>query len=538
MKSILLAILFLILTITTSVGQNVSEQIIGNVSFLSTEHVYVRFGSTDGISIGDTLYFSKDNNIIPLLEVKSLSSISCVCKRLDIIQLSIRDNVFAQRKVQAPNIELDVEKSKLGLTLTDQAISETKKDTTKTNFKSHTDGRLSITSYTNLSTLHLNDNQRLRYNLSLNAQNIGNSRFSFDTYLSFTHQSTFAGISTVATTNIYDRLKIYSFNAKFDITKTANISVGRRINPNMANIGAIDGIQIENTSGTFSYGALMGYRPNPSNYWINDSLLDFGGFVGHKYFKEQLYANSSIAFFNQTNHGFIDRRYAYIQHSNSLLKNLDFFGSIELDLFKMVNGMPTNTLDITSTYLSLRYRPWRVLNLSLAYDARKNVYYFQTYKNLAESLLDVATRQGMRFQFSLNPVNNLIWGGNVGYRLPSISFGESTNAYTHLTYSNLPLIDGAITLSATGLKTPMLTGDIYGASYSRDIVEGKLYAELEYQKVNYQFTNGAEPLLQNIGELSITWYITRKLLLSTSYELTIDSENKQTRVFINLSQRF
>ena len=76
----------------------------------------------------------------------------------------------------------------------------------------------------------------------------------------------------------------------------------------------------------------------------------------------------------------------------------------------------------------------------------------------------------------------------MGYRLPSITNGESANAYTHLTYSNLPFIEGAMSVSATGLKTPMLNGNILGASYSRDVVEGKLFAMLEYQKVNYQFT--------------------------------------------------
>jgi hypothetical protein len=538
MKSFTLAILFSIISITPSVAQLVREQVIGNVSFLSTEHVYVRFVSTDGISIGDTLYFVKENTTIPLLIVKSLSSISCVCVRLDNTQLNIRNTVFALKTAQTPNIEMDVEKSKQGLSPTDQVINEVKKDTIKKDFIAQTDGRLSVTSYSNLSTQQTNDNQRFRYNLNLNAQHIGNSRFSFDTYVSFTHQLPLYGANLNDTSKIFERLKIYSLNAKFDFTKTANISIGRRINPNMANIGAIDGIQIENTSGQLSYGALIGFRPNYTNYWINDSLLDFGGFIGHKYFKEDSYVNTSIAFFNQTNHGYTDRRYAYIQHSNSILKNLDFFGSMELDIFKLENGKPTNTLDITSTYLSLRYRPWRQVNLSLAYDARKNVYYFQTYKNMAQTLLDVATRQGMRFQCAINPINNLTWGGNVGYRLPSITNGESANAYTHLTYSNLPFIEGAMSVSATGLKTPMLNGNILGASYSRDVVEGKLFAMLEYQKVNYQFTNGADPLLQDIGELSLSWFITRKLLLSASYELTIDSENKQTRVFINLSQRF
>ena len=539
-KSLFISIIIFFLSTFPIQGQTNIEPIYCSVSFFSIEHVYVRFSSTDGIEIGDTLYISKaGESSRPILTVKSLSSISTVCKRIDNTPLNIRDNVYALHKILVPNIEMDVEKSKQGLNTTDQVIGKLKSDSsTSTKYNTHSEGRFSVTSYTNTSSFHTNDTQRLRYNLNLNAQNIGNTRFSFESYISYTHKLSLNGIQDNISSSIYDMLKIYTLNAKIDFGKSANISIGRRINPSMANIGAIDGIQIENTSGLFSYGAMIGYRPNPTNYWINDSLLDCGGYIAHKYIKESLIVNSSIALFNQSNNGFTDRRYAYIQHNNSIISNLYFMGSMEIDFFELKNNKPSHAFNITSTFLSLKYRPWNRLNLSLSYDARKNVYYFQTYKNMAETLLDVATRQGLRFQFTYNPWKTLYWGANIGYRLPNISFGESTNAFSHLTYYNLPLIDGAISLNGTALRTPLLNGTLMGGSYSRDIIDGKLFAEIEYQRVNYTFSNGVDPLIQDIGELSITWNLTRKLLLSASYELTFEPENKLSRVFINLSQRF
>jgi hypothetical protein len=43
---------------------------------------------------------------------------------------------------------------------------------------------------------------------------------------------------------------------------------------------------------------------------------------------------NTLAFIQQNNSGQTDRRFAYFQHSNSLLTGLKFFGSVECDLYK------------------------------------------------------------------------------------------------------------------------------------------------------------------------------------------------------------
>ena len=58
-------------------GQNTGELLKGKVSYVSTQHVYVQFESTEGIHVGDTLFVSKDNVYVPVLTVTNLSSISC-----------------------------------------------------------------------------------------------------------------------------------------------------------------------------------------------------------------------------------------------------------------------------------------------------------------------------------------------------------------------------------------------------------------------------------------------------------------------------
>jgi hypothetical protein len=267
-------------------------------------------------------------------------------------------------------------------------------------------------------------------------------------------------------------------------------------------------------------------------------LFQYGAYISQQLTTKEGSMQTSIAFFNQTNNMLTDRRFVYIQHTNSLLKNVDFFGSAEVDLYGLQNNQPVTTPNLTSAYLSLRWRALHNLSLAVSYDARKNIYYYETYKNYVDSLLDKETRQGFKFQFNYQPFNRLSWGGTAGYRLATATSNQSLNGYTYLTYSQLPFIDASITINATMLKTTYMNGMIYGGSLSRDFFKGKVYAELSYQNVNYTFATTTQ-LLENIADLNLSWRITRKLIFSMDLEAMKDTNsNLQGRLFFNITQRF
>ena len=321
-------------------------------------------------------------------------------------------------------------------------------------------------------------------------------------------------------------LKIYNLALKYDIDKTSSVTLGRKINVNTANVGAVDGIQFEKKIKDITVGALAGTRPNDISYGFDSKLFQYGAFISHNIEKENGGVQTSLAFFNQTNNLKTDRRYLYLQHSNALLKNVDLFGSAEVDLF---NGI-SNSFNLTSAYMSLSYHPVNNLSLSLSYDARKNIYYYETYKNKIDSTLEKETRQGVRFRFNFRPFKYFSWGGNAGYRLHNATSHESWNAISYLTYSKIPLIDASITVTGTALETANLNGFIYGASMIKDFVDGNLSAEIEYRK--------ALIFAQDIAELSVSWRISKTLFLSTNFEATLENSIASGRVFINLSKRF
>ena len=89
------AILLLILCLSEAlaVGQ---EPLEGRVSYITSQHVYVRFSSTEGLNDGDTLFIQGNRGEVPVLVILSHSSTSCVCEPLGDLELKESDRVLAR----------------------------------------------------------------------------------------------------------------------------------------------------------------------------------------------------------------------------------------------------------------------------------------------------------------------------------------------------------------------------------------------------------------------------------------------------------
>jgi hypothetical protein len=107
-----------------------------------------------------------------------------------------------------------------------------------------------------------------------------------------------------------------------------------------------------------------------------------------------------------------------------------------------------------------------------------------------------------------------------------------------VTYSNIPGLKVAATLSATLLETSYMSGQIYGLGISRDLVPGKLSGGLDYKHVRYNFYSGETKLIQNMGEANLSWRILKKLSCGLYYEGTFDNSSIFNRLYINVTQRF
>lgn len=539
MKQILTAFLLLVFGYGLK-GQNLSVPMEGTISFVTTQNVYVKFQSTKDISPGDTLFIIHDAKKVPALLVKELSSISCVCARISKNQFAAGDKVSTQSKVIQPKISnsnVNLPVIQPVVITADSAVA--KKEVPK-ELKQNISGRISVSAYSNFSS-ESSLSQRMQYTFALNARNINDSKLSGEAYISFAHK---INEWNVVQANIYNGLKIYSLALNYAFDKNNTLWVGRKINYRISNVGAIDGLQYETKFKSLTAGIFAGTRPDYIDYSFNSKLLQYGGYLSHDLTTAKGNMQSTIAIVEQTNNGNTDRRFAYIQHSNSLLPSLYFFGSIEFDLFNKVLNTQDSTLtqnnkpSLSNVYVSLRYKVVKQLSLSLSYSTRQNIIYYEAYKTIIDQLLAMASTQGYMFHVNYRPIKNLAIGANAGYRFSKPDARPTKNLYSHVTYSNVPLLNATATISATILETSYLSGNIYSLGLSRELVPGKIYGGINYRHVNYKFVNSEPAVVQNMAEINMTWRILKKLSLSLNFEGAFEKGSNYERIYVNLTQRF
>lgn len=511
----------------------------GKVSYITLQNIYVKFEVSGLVKAGDTVFVKKNEVLVPLLIAESISSQSCVGKPLSSPELKVSDIVFIKAKKAEKPISNKADSTVIASSKSQQPagsvndnVAISKPEPNKREQKIR--GRLSVSSYSGFSNSS-DFSQRLRYTFSLTADHISNSRFSFDNYILFTHKTNHWN---EVQENIFNALKIYSLAASYDVGKTTRFTLGRKINPRLASVGAIDGFQAETAIRNFSFGAVVGANPDYTDYSFNPKLFEYGGYLSHDIVGKNGQLTSSVAFLQQTNNGKTDRRFAYFQHDNSLIKNLNLFASCEVDLYALKNGVPTDVVSLTSLYLSLRYRFSRQLSVFASYDARKNVIYYETFKNYLDQMLEDATRQGYQFRVNFNPGKLISSGVSGGYRFRSGDLKPTMNANGFLTFNRLPWGNGSVSFSSNYIKTSYVDGMIYGVQVYQDLIPSKLTSGIFYRYVNYNYPQSNTTSLQHMAEFELSWQISRKLSFSANYDGTLEKSNLYNSVYLSLIKRF
>lgn len=518
----------------SSLGQSEVEFREGNVSFVSSQNIYVSFLSTAGINSGDTL-FVKNETIKPVLIVKHLSSISCITEKIANIEIERDIKVYAKilrKSGETKVVKNEIEKKDSINAIKEQRLVRTK-ELEKEKREEKIYGRLSLKAYSNFSN-NFTDNTRFRYTFSISGENIQQSKWSTDMYMVFTHKM---GAWDEVQSNLFSALKIYSFAFKYNFNEDQSLWLGRKINPNLANIGAIDGLQYEGSSDNLKWGVAVGTRPDYSDYSINTSLGQIGAYVSHSFKTKVGNASSSLAIFNQNNGKNIDRQFVYFQHSNNLIDKVNLFTSCEIDLYKLENNVPTSTFQLTGLYLSLRYKPLKVLSLYTSYDARKNVIYYETFKNLADLIVENETRQGFRMQVMYKPFKNSILSSTAGYRYKPGDQAASENLNSYFSYYKKLWIIDNLSVNHTWLSSGYLKGNQYALNFSRDFDKINMYSTLNLRVVDYHFNYNNLRMFQKIANLSLNWKFKHNFQVSLDYEATFD-ESFYNNVYFALIKRF
>jgi hypothetical protein len=534
MKKILSIILLLVSNTLVLSQSNGMEERIGTVTYKSTQNIYVKFENTSDIKAGDTLYIKDNNKLLPVIIIKYLSPRSVAGELIDGRELEIDNKIYAYLKTTTPiNSIKDTISNNKGI---ENKLIDSYSNIPYSKYspiRQNTSGRLSIQSFSNISNFTNSGNyQQWRYSFLFNADSILGFPFSFSDYIIFTYKN---GDLADFKDNIPRNLKIYDLAVNYKFNESSSLWIGRHLNRRVSNISSVDGLQYEQAFSQYYVGVIAGSRPDFNDMGFNLKLFEYGGYFGRTDTVNNSFMENTLAVMQQTNNFKTDRRFLYFQHSDNLIPEVNLFFSSEADLFKKVLNIGQNTFSLTGIFVSANYTPDHMVSLSLSYDARKDVIYYETYKSLADSLIDHETRQGFRAGVNLHLINNLFIGLSAGYRFQPGDPKPSRNFNGIISYGNIPVIDVTPSVSFTRLISSYIDGSIWGASLSKYLTDFASIT-LNYNHNQYKFLFG--DLKQNILSADLSSRIWQQIFLSFSYEGTFESQNTWGRFLLDLTTRF
>ncbi|MBV6420820.1 MAG: hypothetical protein DAHOPDDO_02083 [Ignavibacteriaceae bacterium] len=542
MKSQLVILLIISFNILSAQTKN-TRLLEGVISYISSQNIYVKFVSTNGIEIGDTLFLKNNNDFLPAIKVDHKSSTSCAGSSIISRKLEINDLLYA---IIPEIIKDSTTEAVISTTLTPVVIPTVTSGEiiTKTTLEpvSSFSGKISVQSYSNFTNNQASyDYQRWRYTFQLNANRIGSSGFSYSQYISFAYR---ADDWNRISSDLSEAIRVYDLAVKYNFNERSLIWLGRHLNNKISNISSIDGLQFESGINEWSIGAAIGSRPDFNNMGYNFKLFEYGVYANRT---DQL-ANgdmqNTLGYFEQTNDFKTDRRFLYYQHSNSAIQSTRIFLSTEIDLYKKEMGESKTEFSLTSLFTSVNIRPSDFFAVMISYDARKNVIYYETFKTQIDSIIENETRQGFRTRVTLKPFNNFYIGGDYGYRHRKGDLKPSNNYGGYITYTRIPAIETSATVSFNKLSSSYTEGDIWTASLNRPIAFG-FDVMLGYRFTNYKFRSGIDDLKQNSVSINLNTYFLKPVLLNFTYEgifwkSITSGEDVQSsgRFLANLTYRF
>ena len=514
-------------------GQDKSSLVTGTVSFITSKNVYVKFKTTEHIKIGDTLKFLNQKKACLLVQNKSSKSIVCIS--LFDCDVKKGDAVFLNYKInEIEAVKKDVETTPV--VIKKPIEKNIQKVASIVENPEQIRGKLSASSYNDFSNSG-NDRHKMMYRFSMDAKNINNSKISFDTYLNYRQYLQPKDTSSYQPKNTFS---VYNFALKYDADPTLSFVIGRKINTKTSSLGAIDGLQAEKFFGKNYIGIIAGFRPDINDYNFNSNLFEYGGYIGRSSNNPNAYSQTTLGVLQQTNNGEIDRRYAYFQHSSTLLKKLNLFSSMEFDLYNKVDTIAKNSIDLSNLYISARYRFSRKFDLMVSYDSRKRILYYETFKTDIERLLDDnEARQGVRFRLNLKPLKFLTTGFSYSKRFQSSTQSKSDNMNGYISLFKIPNFGGSVSLNYNKNTSNYLESNVLSIRHSRELITNKLSADFYFRMVDYNYFNNGTKFKQNYYGTNLSLRMSKTLKLNVFGELSTSSDpTNNYRINASIVKRF
>ncbi|MDF1543669.1 MAG: hypothetical protein P1R58_01055 [bacterium] len=234
---------------------------------------------------------------------------------------------------------------------------------------------------------------------------------------------------------------------------------GRVSAPQVRGMGYVDGAYFtKRLTSKLSVGLAGGTTPRYSDSGFDFDRKKAGLFVGYEtgaYDSKRLAA--SVALSSEYRGSVVSRDFLYLQTNFSSSRRIYIFQSAELDVNRDWRfGAAGKRLELTNYFGSTRVALTRNLNIRLSYDNRTTIRYFE-YRDIADSLFDDRSRKGLRGGFDWNVSSRISLSADGGIRMRSDVNGDSKNSSFSLRLKRFPASGQSVSIRLAWIDTDFLT---------------------------------------------------------------------------------
>ena len=534
-----ISLVFILLGIVYPAGAQVIDSvIIGRVSYVSKLHVYVKFASTEGIQSGDTLYLDAELED-PILVVINKSSTTAICDYIDTsdrkaekqtpIYARITRRELSKGKSPKVGVPVDVDSSALA-----RAKSMRRRSLKK---RPRYTGRITLSSNSYFSERASSANpgrHRMRSTFTFRGYHMHHLPLYVDVYGGTDY--TIGQLEPEPFGS--DHVRLYRAYARYE-GHAFDCSLGRVMNRQVPAYGVIDGIQLAAKRRHWSLGTVLGFIPDYRSVRIHTDLSLMGLYLSFNR-QDSVYRNVHIGVFEQRYRGRTDRRFLYTQYYGQILPRLNVYAAGEFDLYEIVHQQANNTLKLTNVYVNVSYYISRRWNFSLGYDNRRNIIYYEQWRDLPLEEYYNYHRQGYFFRMGFRPLKRLHisattrWNFEKTLQTPESRYINLTAAYTRV-----PLIGARASVSYGLSENRYLNSAFLTARLSRSFFRHRLSLRLLYRRYQNRYLRAEwSPSIRQTYGMSATLRVVRRVYLTSYYQWNTSGFGRSHRLNLRVSYRY
>jgi hypothetical protein len=532
--------IYLILVVIVVLNIRADEKIRASVSYISASVIYFDAGRDAGLAVGDTITVQKNQKKIATVLITAVSRKSSSAQILSNdgeiavgdIGISTKNIVVPPPAQSAPIITAN---DSTGQAV--QSIQQRVQTAPVSKNENIITGRASL----QYSGMFAEDS---RFNLSqpapllrLNIRNVYGTGLEFSMYTRSYYDLTnsyqrYGGSSRLKT-------RLYEFQLQHDLPEDQfGYGIGRMTSRFVGGMGVFDGGHFYVRQGDFTAGIMFGANVLEQSIDVNSDNTKEALFVNYSSGVDySRHYDGTLAYIRQQVKGNLDREFLYLQNYASLSSDLSIYGSSEMDLRDISNGVKSSSVKFSNAFLSINYYPASWLSTNVGFDGTRSVYLFETMKSISDTLFDKNFMQGFRASATARFPYFISVSGGFVYRTKK---GDARDAKT---------FDGTVRMSdilsseiSAGIRYAKIIG-VYsdGNNFTVDLDRTFFYSlttSLRYDYYSYKILSLQQDYVTHTATASVNYRISRMFYSTLSADGVIDKTMNSIRVFAEIGMRF